>query len=137
MLVRRAVLAARQRHALAGGALAGARMAAQRAAVERDPLALAVVHELGGDPHVAVDHPVDAHLLRHREEDAYVVEERPRRPREVVAVAREALESALPRLKEMLPILAVGAVAIGDDKWAELPIHGAAELVHTRVSLSL
>src|SRR3954454_19095550 len=117
MLVRRAVLAARQRHALAGGALAGARMAAQRAAVERDPLALAVVHELGGDPHVAFDHAVDAHLLRHREEDAYVVEERARRPGEVVAVARETLERALARLEEMLTVLAGAPVAILDNQW--------------------
>src|SRR4051794_41786224 len=121
MLVRRAVLAARQRHALAGGALSGARMAAQRAAVERDSLALAVVHELGGDPHVVVDHPVHAHLLRHREEDAYVVEERARRPREVVAVAPAAPGRALARPEEKLTGLPVAAVPIRHDKRGKHP----------------
>src|SRR3954471_9977133 len=101
MLVRGTVLASGKRHSLACGALAGTRVAAQRASVERDPLALAVVHELGGDAHVALDHPVYAHLLLNRKEDAHVVEQRSRRSCEVVAVAREALERALTRLQQV------------------------------------
>src|SRR3954449_550334 len=116
MLVRRAVLAAGQRHTLARRPLARARVAAQRAAVERDPLALALVDEVGGDAHVAVDHPVHPHLLRDRKEDAYVVEQRPRRTCEVVTVAGEALERALARLKEVLTVLPRTPVAILDDQ---------------------
>src|SRR4051812_8616225 len=86
VLVRRAVLRARQRHALAGRALARRRVAAQGRAVERDALALALVHVLGGDRHVALDRLVDAQLRLDREVHAHVVEERSRRAGEVVAV---------------------------------------------------
>src|SRR5256885_1297729 len=37
----------------------------------------------------------------------------------------------------MLPVVARGAVPIGDYQRAQLPVEGAAELVHTRASLSL
>src|SRR5881227_2871132 len=97
VLVRRAVLAARQRHPLAGGALARARVAGERRAVEAHAFLLALVDVLAGDPDVTVDRAVYAHLGRHREVEPNVVEERSRRPREVVPVGGETLEGRLTR----------------------------------------
>ena len=67
VLVRRAVLAARQRNALARRALARARVAGERRAVEADALALALVDVHRGDRHVALDQLVDARAATHRE----------------------------------------------------------------------
>src|SRR4051794_23068631 len=100
MLVRRAVLRARQRYALAGRPLACRGVAAQRRPVERDPLAFALVHVLRGDRHVLRDRRVDAQLRLDREVDAHVVEERACGSCEVVAVAREGVEGGPPRLQE-------------------------------------
>src|SRR4051812_32771549 len=94
VLVRRAVLATRQRDALARRALARARVAAEWAAVDGESLPLAPRDVLGRDRHVAIDDAVDAHLARHGEVNPDVVEERARRTSEVVPVVCEPAERA-------------------------------------------
>src|SRR5438045_1154822 len=66
MLVRRAVVALRQRRALAGLALAGRRLAAGDASVERAGLDL-LVDELDGRVHAFLDRPAHLRLVRDRE----------------------------------------------------------------------
>src|SRR3954454_15423032 len=104
MLVRRAVLRARQRYALARGALARARVTAQRSAVHAEPLALTQVDVHGRDRDVALDELVDAALALHRKVNAYVVEQRTGRPREVVAVVPEPRERGFASLQHLLPM---------------------------------
>src|SRR3954454_3611320 len=121
MLVRRAVLRARQRYALACRPLACRGVAAQRRPVERDPLAFALVHVLRGDLHVLLDRRVDAQLRLDREEDAHVVEQRACGSCEIVAVAREALEGALARLQEELAVVGGPPGAVPPPRGAPLP----------------
>src|SRR3954468_9656347 len=130
MLVRRAVLRARQRYALAGRPLACRGVAAQRRPVERDPLAFALVHVLRGDLHVLLDRRVDAQLRLDREEDAHVVEQRACGSCEIVAVAREALEGALARLQEELAVVAGRCVTVLHHERSQLPVKRTAELIH-------
>jgi hypothetical protein len=135
VLVRRAVLAARQRDALARRPLARAGVTAERAAVDRQALLLTLRDVPVGDAHVAVDHPVDAHLTRHREMRPDVVEQRARRAREVVAIAREARERALTCVEQVAAGLRRHSVL--DDHRTQLAIHGATELVHIPLPPSL
>src|SRR3954451_14972916 len=130
VLVRRAVLAARQRHPLARRALARARVAGERRAVEAHAFLLAPVDVLAGDLHIAIDRPVHPHLTRHREVEPDVVEQRARRSREVVPVGGETLEGRLTRAEERLPVLRDAPVAVFLDQRCELSIERATELIH-------
>src|SRR5918999_3609551 len=103
MLVRRAVLAAGQRYALAGGPLAGAGVAAQWAAVEGHAGLGLAVDVVRGQLDMAFDNPEDADLLRHREVPPHVVEESLHRLGEVVTVECQALHGRLASAKETLP----------------------------------
>src|SRR3954451_17667329 len=89
------------------------------------------------DAHVLVDYPIYADLLRDREEETDVVEQRARRARKVVTIAGQSLERGLTRRQEVLAVVACRSVAIRYHQRAQLPVEGAAELVHTRASLSL
>src|SRR5207248_7940137 len=74
MLVRGAVLAARQWSSLARRALARARVTRQRTAVKRDALLHVPIHVFPCQCHVALDRPIDVQLTRHREVHPYVPE---------------------------------------------------------------
>src|SRR5688500_10297603 len=104
VLVGRAVLAARERHALARGALAGSGVAAQRAAVERDARAGVLVDVPDRELHVALDDGEHAQLAADREEHADLVEQRARGTREVVAVGGEPLHRGLARAQHLLAV---------------------------------
>src|SRR5947209_6028742 len=112
------------------GNAACSRVTAERVAVERDSLALALVHVLRGECHVTVDGEVHPHLRCHREVPAHVAEQRSCGTREVVPIARQALERSLACDEEMLPVLGRRRVAIFHDEVRYLPIQGTAELVH-------
>src|SRR5688572_21577499 len=85
VLVRRAVVAARQRLALARSALAGVRTALARSAVDLEQLRRGLQQfETKGD--VGVDHVPYEQLVVHREVRAHFVEERTRGTGEVAPV---------------------------------------------------
>src|SRR4051812_3325023 len=102
VLVRRAVLAARQRHSLARRSLPCGGVATQRASVERDSCSRLALYVLAGQCHVALDDRVHAHLARDWEEAAHVVEQRPCGTCEVMPVRGEALHGRLARAQEPL-----------------------------------
>src|SRR3954452_7385969 len=97
MLVRRAVVALRQRRALAGLALARRRAAAGDAAVEGARLDLAL-DEPDRRRDALAHGPGDLRLARDREVAADVLEERPVGLREVERVLGEALHRLLASL---------------------------------------
>src|SRR3954447_16680994 len=91
VLMRRAVSVVRQRVALTRGAATSG-----RAALERIAVGVVAVARLAGQPFVGVgevggDDAPHLGLRAHREMHPDVVEERPRRPREVVAVGHQTL----------------------------------------------
>src|SRR5918911_4491438 len=94
MLMRRAVLAVRQRRPLARLALARGRAAARDAAVERAGLDLRL-DERDGRRDALRHRPRDLRLRRDREVAADVLEERPLGLREVERVGRETLHRLL------------------------------------------
>src|SRR5262245_26557226 len=94
MLVRRAVVAARQRRSLAGFALSRRRVAAWHAAVEEAGLDL-LLDERGRRADAFLHCPGDLSLRGDREVAADVGEERPVRLGEVVRVVGEALHRLL------------------------------------------
>src|SRR5690348_1740595 len=126
--MRGAVLAIRQRRALARLALAGRRLAAGHS--------LTVALELGQDElHRALDVPidrrVDARLVGDREQVPDLLEEALARLREVVRVARQSLDGRLARLQH--PTLCFGyrdRVGVGVDEILDLYEDGPAESVH-------
>src|SRR4051794_27251886 len=132
MLVGRAVLGARQRHALAGGALAGGGVAAEWAAVEGDALARLGVHVVDGERDVMLDDSVDAHLAAHWEETADVVKKGAHGAREVVAIGGEPLHGRLAIAQQPLTRLADVSYPARLDLWGQLSINASAELVHER-----
>src|SRR6185437_2575507 len=132
VLVGGAVAVVRQRHALAGRALArGGATLRRRAAdggialvrVQRDVL----LREL----HVAADDLVHVRLRRHREVVANIGEQRALGAREVVAVGGQAGDDGLACAHHGAVVGAGGLTGRGrQDLGSELPIDGAAELVH-------
>src|SRR5438067_3029372 len=98
VLVRRAVVAVRQRRALAGLALARRRAAACDAAVERAGLDL-LLDELRRRVHSLLHGPGDLGLARDREVAPDVLEERAVRLREIQGVLRKPLHRLLARFE--------------------------------------
>src|SRR5205807_10244246 len=83
----------------------------------------------------AMDHAVDAHLPRHREMDPDVVEERARRPREVVAVVGQPAERPLAGVEHIAPRVGLRLVQLPGDQGAQLAIEGATESIPASPSL--
>src|ERR671918_1320557 len=136
VLVRGAVLAARQRHALARGTPARAGVAADRAAIERHTLAELAVHVLRCQLHVLLAHAKDPQLVCHREVVAHVLEERADWLREVVPVERQALHRRLARPQKPLARYPDVLPPAGNDIPRQLAVERATELIH-RASLTL
>jgi hypothetical protein len=97
MLMRRAVAVVRQWHPLAGRALAGAGPALQRIPVDVEPVQGLVGEKLVRELQVALDHAEYPALGVQREIRADVVEQRPCRPRKIMAVGRQPLDCGLAR----------------------------------------
>jgi len=97
---------------------------------------MAAVARLRGEPLLcelqAARHRVAyAALLGHREVHADVVEERPRRLGEVVAIAGESLHRRLAGVQHRsVRILLHRRRLRRGDEWGQVPVDGAAELVH-------
>ena len=128
MRVRRAVLAARQRRALAGLALAGGGAAAGVGLVQ--PVELDLDRCPGQADH-ALDRVEDARLLGDREVAADLLEEAAGGLREVARIAREPLHGRLRRLEHAPTRLGhTDGVRMRIDEVFELEIEGAAEAVH-------
>ena len=86
-----------------------------------------------GRAQVAVDDAVDAQLRVHREVDADVVEQRLGRSCEVVAVRGQAMDGRLAGAQDSLMVgRAITVRSILDDGIGQLPVDGAAEVVHGR-----
>src|SRR5438270_14072986 len=102
--MRGAVLAARQRLALAGPAFARHRLAGGLHACLVIDVLRDARDELARDADVALDHEVDPGKVADREEGPDAVEERPRRPREVAAVGHDALDCVLAFTKHELAV---------------------------------
>src|SRR5215211_580032 len=130
MLVRRAVVPARQRLALTGRPLAGMRSALARLAVEHQCLRH-LLEEGERERDVALDHRPGAELVPHRKMDPYLAEERPRRSREVPAVVGEPADRRLAAVENLLLIGAGGGIVrILDHPGRQLPVDRATEAIH-------
>src|SRR4051794_27993676 len=132
VLVARAVLLARQRRALAGLALArrGAARGERALAVALD----LVLDELVRDRERLVDRVVDARLLGDREVAADLLEEAPRRLREVAGILREALDRLLARAQHAAAgLVRADGVRMRIDRILDLHEDLTAEAVHEGV----
>src|SRR3954447_15385950 len=127
MLMRRAVPVVRQRVALARRPPPRGGAALQRIAVGVIAVAGLPGEPLVGGREIGGDDPPDPRLGTHREVHPDVVEQRPGRPREVVAVGHEALYALLAGPQHgLMP----AAPYIATDLTRKLAIDGATELVH-------
>src|SRR5436305_13426039 len=104
VLMRRAVVALRQRGTLAGLPLARRRLAASDAAVECTGLDL-LVDELHRGVDALLGRPADLRLVRDREVPADVLEESALGAREVVRIVGEPLHRLLARGKDRAAML--------------------------------
>src|SRR3954451_25387718 len=130
MLVRRAEVATRQRRALARGALAGVRLAMPRPPIEIDTCRT-LREVLGREVDVHLDHAPGVELVAHPHIRPDLVEQPSRRPGEVAAVVGQALDRGLTRIQHCLPVPSPArVVVIPSHTWSQLPIDGAAEVVH-------
>jgi hypothetical protein len=135
VLVRRAVVALRQRRALAGLALARRRAAAGDPAVERSGLDL-LLDERRRRGHAGLHGPCDLRLRRDREVAPDVLEERPVRLREIERIAGEALHRVLARHEDGPPGLDLRfAVAVRIDQVLDRPVNRARILIHAVLQL--
>jgi hypothetical protein len=136
MLVRRAVVATRQRLALAGRALARVRLALSLVAKEVELLGRQAVEELVRQPHVRLDHLVDPKLIVEREVLPYLREQRADRLGEVATVHRETEHRRLTGVEHALLVVAPRwIVRILDHHRPQLPKDGTTELVHLSLPL--
>ena len=138
VLVRRAVLPIGQRRPLARLALAGRRLALVRLALARALELVEDVHDRRAD--VPVDRPVDAHLIRDREQMPDLREEALAGLREVLRVAGQPLDRRLAALQHPATGL-LGGDGVGmridevldfDEDCAAEPIHATSRLSVTR-----
>src|SRR5256885_10541370 len=130
VLVRRAIVAARQRSALARRALAGVGIALRRTAVEADTLGK-LLEELGREMEVRLDHAPDEQLVLHGEVRPHLVEERAGRTGEIAPVIGQAANRALAGVQNLLLVPALRRIpSVLDDSRAQLPVHRAAESIH-------
>src|SRR6266566_10096669 len=135
VLVRRAVVALRQRRALARLALACRRAAACDAAVERAGLDL-LLDELCGRLHALLHGPRHLGLAGDREVTPDVLEERPVRLREIERIVRETLHRLLAGHQHCATRLELGfAVSIWIDHVLDRPIYGTRVLIHAVLQL--
>src|SRR6476660_9917178 len=135
VLMRRAVVAVRQRCPLARLALAGRRTATGDAAVERSSLDLLFDEADGGlDP---LGHgPGDLRLHGDREVAADVLEEGAIRLREVVRIGGQALHRPLTRRKDVAAVLEVRLlVDVGVDQVLDRAIDRSRVLIHAVLNM--
>ncbi len=130
VLVRRAVVATRQRLALTGRALARVRAALSRDPVEAGALGHAL-EERQRQRDVAIDHVPDPALVLDREVHPHLGEQRASRAGEVTAVIGEAPNHFLTGVEDGLLVATSGRIAIVlDDCRGDLTVDRTAEAVH-------
>src|SRR5215204_654787 len=103
--------------------------------VEVDPSG-ALREELHCQVDVHLDHPPRMELVAHADEGPDLVEQPARRMREVAAVVGQALDRALAGIQHRLLVAASpGVIGLLDDTRGQLPVDGAAEVVHPSTPL--